>query len=195
MTEDVSPSDASGRSPVYVGRVNSAILRGEEDLSVWSDEELRRGQRKSSRGRWEGRPPAVVPKKLHDELVRRTMDAAHAELRDSLVDAVKLLRSVIRDPEAANSDKIKAASIVMDRLLPKQIAVEAKHTFAVRVEELEAAIGENEQLKRVKERLGPKVIEGEVAIPGQVERAEELPWQEAPVHPSPTPRQRDARYG
>lgn len=31
------------RSPVWVGKANTAILNGTEDLSLWSEEELLRG--------------------------------------------------------------------------------------------------------------------------------------------------------
>lgn len=129
---DVSPtSDALPRARrrgarVSVGGTNAAILRGDEDLSVWSDEELRRGQRKSARGRWEGRPPAVVPKAIHDELVRRTMDRATGLLVDNLVDAVQLLGEVVRDPAAKRSDRIRAADIIMNRVLPKQITIKTE---------------------------------------------------------------------
>lgn len=50
---------------VRVGNTNTAILSGEEDLSLWSEEELVRGRRRAKNGKWVGRPPAVVPKALH----------------------------------------------------------------------------------------------------------------------------------
>src|SRR5688500_3570828 len=65
------------REVIHVGKSNTAILRGEADLSSWSEEELIRGQKRSASGRWQGRPPKVVPKALHDELVKRKMSKAY----------------------------------------------------------------------------------------------------------------------
>lgn len=72
-------------SHIRVGESTVAILNGEEDVSLWSDEELTRGQRKDKNGTWVGRPPTVVPKALHDELVRRKMSKAFELLRDNVV--------------------------------------------------------------------------------------------------------------
>lgn len=122
---------------VRVGNTNTAILRGDMDLSVWSEEELIRGQRRAKDGRWTGRPPAVVPKAIHDELVKRRMSKAGEMLRDSLVDAVELLRQVILDDDAQYSDRIKAAQLVMERVMGKspervEIAVEPPWATALR---------------------------------------------------------------
>lgn len=117
---------------ISIGRTNARILSGEEDLSIWSDEELRRGQRKSKRGRWEGRGPAIVPKKLHDELVKRTLDEAAQVLRDNVVDAVTLLGTVVRDKEASNGDRLKAAEMIMKHTLPREpiaVSVEVRTPF------------------------------------------------------------------
>lgn len=72
----------AGRSPVWVGKANSAILAGTEDLSLWSEEELLRGQRRGKNGRWVGPRPKVVPTAIHQELVQRRMLNAHDLLGD-----------------------------------------------------------------------------------------------------------------
>lgn len=118
---------------VRVGNTNAALLRGEEDLNLWSEEELIRGQRKSKRGRWEGKPPTVVPRAIHDELVRRRLGQAGELLRESLVDAVVLLRTVVTDDDAAYSDRIKAAQLIMDRVMgraPETVKLEVEPAWA-----------------------------------------------------------------
>lgn len=118
---------------VNVGKTNLAILRGELDLSVWSEEELIRGQRRASNGRFMGRPPKVVPKAIHDELVRRKMSRAFELLQESVVDAALLLRSVVNDPEAAYAERIRAASLILDRVLgktPERIQLEVEPPWA-----------------------------------------------------------------
>ena len=107
------------RPAVYPGRATMAILEGSEDLSLWDEEELLRGQRRGKNGTWSGRPPKVVPKAIHDELVRRKMSKAHDLLRDNLVAAVEVLVGIAKDKRAQNSDRLKAASLIMDRVLGK----------------------------------------------------------------------------
>jgi hypothetical protein len=104
---------------IRVGTLNAAILAGEVDLSEWDDEELLRGQRRNRNGNFQGRPPKVVPKQLHDELVRRTLEYANEELRSNLQSAVQMLTSIATDPRAEDRDKIKAIEMVMNRVMGK----------------------------------------------------------------------------
>jgi hypothetical protein len=107
------------RQAVYVGRTNQAILAGELDLSEWDDEELLRGQRKSKNGKFHGRPPKVVPMAVHHELVRRRISRADEILDETLELACLLLKQVIVDNDAPYADRIKAAGMVMDRVMGK----------------------------------------------------------------------------
>lgn len=121
-------------SRVRVGKTNLAILNGDEDVRQWSDEELRRGQRRDKNGGWVGRPPRIVPKAVHDELVRRQYDEAATILRDSLVDAVKLFAEIVRDPQADPAVRLKAANIIVERVVgrtPLNIRVESKWEAAI----------------------------------------------------------------
>src|SRR4051812_38504065 len=76
---------------ITLGKSNLAILSGEADLSLWTEEELIRGQRRAANGRWMGRPPKVVPKAVHDELVKRKLSKAYDLLDESIYDAVAVL--------------------------------------------------------------------------------------------------------
>jgi len=104
---------------IALGKTNLAILNGTEDLTLWSDEELLRGHRKDRNGRWSGRPPKVVPLAVHQELTRRRLDEAYQLLREDLVGAVQLLGQVVRDKEADNKDRIKAAELIINRVMGK----------------------------------------------------------------------------
>lgn len=114
---------------IYVGKTNLAILNGDDDVRDWTDEELRRGQRQDKNGHWVGRPPKVIPKSVHDELVRRQYDEAAVILRDSLVAAVQLFADIVRDPEADPAIRLKAADIILKRVMgnePIRLNVEVK---------------------------------------------------------------------
>lgn len=127
------------RQAVYVGRTNQAILRGELDLSTWSEEELMRGQRRDKNGRWVGRPPKVIPKAVHDELVRRKMSKAHDLMRDNVVKATEVLVEIAQDREVDPAVRLRAVAMIHDRVLgkaPDKVQVEA----AISVQPWEQAI-------------------------------------------------------
>jgi hypothetical protein len=122
---------------VKVGKTNTAILRGELDLTTWSDEELLRGQRRDRNGRWSGRPPTIVPKAIHDELVRRKMGQAHDLLRDNVVRATEVLVEIATDHETDAAVRVKAAVVILDRVLGKapervELSVEPPWAAALR---------------------------------------------------------------
>ncbi len=104
---------------VRIGQTNAAILAGEMDLATWSDEELLRGMRKDKNGRWSGRPPVVVPKAIHNELVHRKMMQAHELLRDNLCEAINVLVTIAKDKRTDAAVRVKAANTIIERVLGK----------------------------------------------------------------------------
>ena len=102
---------------ITLGKTNLATLSGDEDITAWSEEELIRGQRRDRNGRWSGRPPKVVPKAVHDELVRRKLSEAHDLLRDNLVGATKVLVEIAADETTEATVRLKAVGMIMDRVL------------------------------------------------------------------------------
>ena len=108
-----------GRALIAVSSRTADVLDGIEDLSAWSDEELLRGSRRSKNGNFVGRPPEVVPQAVHAERSRRLMSKAHELLRDSTVEAVELLRSIINDENAPLAVRVQASGMIIDRTLPK----------------------------------------------------------------------------
>ncbi len=104
---------------IYLGKSNTALIRGDDDVRQWDDEELLRGSRRSSKGDFRGRPPAVVPKAVHDEMVRRKMQEAHDLLRDNLVAAVQVFAEIATDKEVDPAVRLKAAEKIVERVLGK----------------------------------------------------------------------------
>lgn len=88
-------------------------------MSDWTDEELQRGQKKSRRGTWEGMKPKIVPKALHDELVRRQMSKASELLRDNLVGATEVLIALATGKDVDDAVRLRAVTLIMDRVLGK----------------------------------------------------------------------------
>jgi len=109
----------TGSTPVWVGKANRAILDGTEDLSLWDEEELLRGQRRGKNGRWVGPRPKVVPTAIHRELVQRRMLNAHTLLGENLVKAVQVLVDIATDRRADAAVRVKAANTIIERVLGK----------------------------------------------------------------------------
>lgn len=115
------------RAYVQMGKRNTKIITGQEDLSEWDDEELRRGQRRDRNGRFQGAPPKVVPKAVHDELVKRTLSKAQQIMHDSLEDAVTMLKDIATNPLVEEKDRLRAINMIMDRVMGKpQEKIEVK---------------------------------------------------------------------
>lgn len=112
-------TDGTERALVRMGPANTRIITGQDDLSEWDDEELRRGQRRDKNGRFQGKDPVVVPKALHDELVRRTLIQANDIMRDNLGEAVCMLVALAKSPGVEAKDRLRAISMIMDRVMGK----------------------------------------------------------------------------
>ncbi len=108
-----------GRASVEISPASAAVLHGEVDLSIFDDEELLGGRKRSADGSFKGRPPQVLPTEFLHELNRRRFSRAHALLASSLEDTIRMLLSIVNSEESADSDRIKAAEILLDRTLGK----------------------------------------------------------------------------
>jgi hypothetical protein len=107
------------RGLIRLGPANTRILTGMDDLSDWDDEELREGRRKDKNGAWVGRAPTIVPKALHDELVRRTLLNANEMMRENLEDAVRELVHIATSEACEAKDRLRAISMILDRVMGK----------------------------------------------------------------------------
>jgi hypothetical protein len=111
---DREPFRQAPRVYVLLGRMNTRVITGQEDLAMWTTDELVKGRKGKV-----GRGLEVVPKAIHDELVARTMKEAKSYLQSNLKKACKAIVEIIEDPMAEDSDKLKAVQMLMDRVLGK----------------------------------------------------------------------------
>lgn len=110
---------APERARIYLGKTNTNILVGKNDVSDWTEEELEMGRRQSKNGTFSGRPPVVVPKAVHDELVKRTLNNAQEHMRQNLEGVVEVLVNIASGPGIEPKDRLKAISMIMDRVMGK----------------------------------------------------------------------------
>lgn len=111
-----------GRAYVRVSEKVAALISGEADLADWDDEELLRGQAKSKRGKFEGRPPTMVPREVYAEWARRQMEAGFQDMLGDLREVVKAVRHIATDASVDETTRLRAAEMVLDRIYgkPKQ---------------------------------------------------------------------------
>jgi hypothetical protein len=139
-----------------------AILTGKEDLSQWSDEELERGQRRGKDGKFR-KPPTIIAKAVHDELVKRRMSKAYDLLRESTYDAVKVLVEVAKDENADTATRVKAAELILDRTLgkaPQHVSLDFQGDVPWKQLMAQAVVGSVEQARALLEE--GDVVDGEV---------------------------------
>lgn len=132
-----APGDyGGGRALVRVGAGTTDILIGKEDLTLWTDEELRRGRKMDKNGGWQGRDPVIVAKAVHDELVRRTLDNANKMLTENLEEGIKILVELMKSDKVEPKDRIAIIKLIVDRAMGKEpvkidIGGEAKWQVAI----------------------------------------------------------------
>lgn len=143
--QELGSAHGNERGLVRMGVMNTRIMTGVEDLSLWDVEELKHGQRRDKNGRFQGRQPVIVPKKMHDELVRRTLSRAQELMRENLEGAVGVLTALMMDPTVDAKDRITCAKIVMDRVMGKEtikVDVEVKAKWEEALESSIVTIGD-----------------------------------------------------
>ncbi|QFG10631.1 hypothetical protein HWC68_gp97 [Gordonia phage Gibbin] len=112
------PDELVGRMTRYQKLVHGIIAV--EDLD---DEELARGQCRDENGRFSGKPPKAIPKDIHDALVRRLFERAREAFQAELLPAIQTLGELARSDAVEPADRIKAASLVIDRVMGKNAEV------------------------------------------------------------------------
>jgi len=112
-----------GSGTILVGRQTLAVLEGEEDLSSWTDEELIAGRKHNGKNGNGRALPAIVPIRVHQELVSRvTQQARHtfaAELKYAVEKHMKIIKHI--DEEDPTPVQLKAIAMLYERILGKPV--------------------------------------------------------------------------
>lgn len=109
----------SGRAVLRVSAPIADAIDDPETLKDWSDEELRRGRRLGPKGKFNGPDPKVIPSNVHREMLRRQLSQAEVLLTQNLTEAVRLLGHIVSSPASEDKDRLKAAQLIMDRVMGK----------------------------------------------------------------------------
>lgn len=128
------------------------------DLSVQDldTEELAKGMTRNSEGKITGRGSVMVPRSLAQQMKQELFDRAQSILDEDLVTAAEVLGDIARDIEVEPQHRLKAAGMILERVLGKpadtiHIATEKPYeALATRIlkappKELEAQIIEHQE--------------------------------------------------
>jgi hypothetical protein len=113
-----------------VGKM-AQLANGVLSVTDMDNEELARMQFRDKNGGFTGRPPANLPRVLVEQIKRELISRAMTELQGGLLPSLKALQTIVDSKDAKDSDKIKAASIYLDRMLgktPDKLEVSAEPT-------------------------------------------------------------------
>ena len=111
---------SANKATVRLGAGSTAVLRGNDDVTTWDDEELARGRRRDSGGHFRGRDPVLVPRAVHNEFLRRTLVQVERIITQSGIPAAETLLDLVQNEPAdaaAAAVQLKAAQEVLNRLL------------------------------------------------------------------------------
>jgi hypothetical protein len=86
-----------------------------EDLD---EEELARGYPRAEDGSFRC-PPNVVPRSLHNRMVRELFDRANRELKGGLVEVAQYMMAIVRNEEIDPKVRLSAAQWVFERVMGK----------------------------------------------------------------------------
>lgn len=95
------------------------LISGEMSVEDLDDEELARGYPKDKGGKFRGRPPSVIPKELHDRMVRELIKRGQAMFNQEFHDAIRTLAFIANDPRVNFADRYKAAVYLIERVAGK----------------------------------------------------------------------------
>lgn len=100
----------------------------DEFVSSLTPEELARGQLRDKDGGFMGRPPSFVPRQFHDACIRELLGRGRVLYKESYIKAITAMAEIATSKTAKESDRIKAATFVVERIegkVPDRLEVSA----------------------------------------------------------------------
>ncbi len=96
----------------------AALLDGSLDVADLDEEELAHGYPRAADGSFRA-PPTVIPKSLHDRMVRELFSRADQELKQNLLKVTQQMTKIATDPDVDAATRLKASQYVYERLRGK----------------------------------------------------------------------------
>jgi hypothetical protein len=136
------------------GRMGAAerwamLLSGQLTVGDLDDEEVKRMQVRTANGDFSGRRRSTMPSHIAQAFRDENLKRANAALEAGLGDAVKALLDIAHDPDEKAADRIKAANIIVERVMGKakqDIKLEVSRFDEVAHEVVEGIVLDREDL-------------------------------------------------
>lgn len=132
------PLDRYERDPRGMSR-REKFLEGYITVDDLDEEELARGEVRGADGRFPATPSKVVPRSMHDEMIKELFARADEKLRTSLVDSVGVMQEIAMGSAYEPADRIKAAQWIYERMrgkVPTEIKVSQDEPWEMVVQEV-----------------------------------------------------------
>lgn len=97
-----------------------AVAEGKRLLEDLDDEEVFTGRLRGPKGHL-GPRPQFYPQNFIDEQVRRSLSWAEEKIRDGARIAIDTLMEIMKNPQASDADRMKAAMFFTERFLGKEV--------------------------------------------------------------------------
>jgi len=127
----------------------------DEFVATLSPEELARGMLRDKHGSFTGRPPSIVPRAFHDACIRELLGRGRILYKENYIAAIEAMTAIAQNPNAKESDRIKAATFVIERLegkVPDKLEVSAADPWQQIISGIVAQV-DDEQVARTQEYL------------------------------------------
>lgn len=155
------------------------LLAGHISVEDLDDEELSRGQCRMKNGKFSKAQPKMIPKALHDRMAKQLIVRAQEKFQQGLFGAIDALNEIASGTAYEPADRIKAAGMVIDRVMGKtpdviNMTVEQKPWETI-FEAISRDTGDNEAFKRIEAAVDAEVVEIDDQY-DQLEKLEKPEW-------------------
>lgn len=127
------------------------LISGEMSVEDLDDDELARGYPKDKGGKFRGRPPSMIPKELHDRMVRELLRRGQAMFQQEFQDAIETLANIATSPTAKESDRIKAATYIIERVagkIPEKLELHAADPWQTIIDRIVVDVPEDVPVRK-----------------------------------------------
>lgn len=112
------------------------LIEGEIDVSDLDDEELMSGSFRDGSGKLNPGRNKVIPKSMHQEIVRRILERGQEKIRSDYFNALDTVADIMQDTDNDAAVRLRAASMIIDRIAGKtpekvELSVEVKPYEAI----------------------------------------------------------------
>lgn len=109
----------SKRKMHHISERMQKVLDGEIKVEDLTDEEIFRGQIKSDKGDFRGRPSDMIPRKFYNAATQELMRRFQARVNETLEPALKVLEQIANNPKAPADARYKSAVYLIERAAGK----------------------------------------------------------------------------